>query len=37
MVQTFEGYHLGELVQHCSWSLDSLSSSGSVNVTVGVS
>ena len=37
MVQTFEGYHLGELLKHCSWSLDSLSSSGPVNVTKGVS
>ena len=33
MVPTFEGYALGESAwQHCSWSLDSLGSSGPVNV-----
>ena len=37
MVPTFEGYPLGESVWHCSWSLDSLGSSGPVNVTMGAS
>ena len=37
MVPTFEGYPLGESVRHCSWSLDSLGSSGPVNVTMSVS